>query len=128
MDSDALPQIERQIEVDADPDRVWEQIVEGELSREWLGVEVEPRRGGRVRAAHQDLIGTVEEVRPGRCIVWSWRRPDGDPSQVTIEVEPRGRGSVIRVQERLLRYQIIHAEPPLIDPGPPRPLSALSAA
>lgn len=103
--------IERSIEVDASPEEVWERIVDGELAEEWLGVEIEPRPGGTVTVPDEDTIGTVEEVDPGRSITWSWRQPDGDPSQVTIEIQPAGAGSRVTVTERLLEYRITGSPP-----------------
>lgn len=108
---DALPEIERSIEVDAPPEEVWERIVDGALAEEWLGVELEPRPGGPVSIPDEEMIGTVEEVEPGRSITWSWRHPDGDPSQVTIDIEPDGEGSRVTVIERLLEYRITGSPP-----------------
>ena len=108
---DDLPEIDRSIELPASPDEVWEKIVDGDLAEEWMGVRVEPRRGGRVQVPDKDIIGTVEEVEWGRSITWSWREPDGDPSQVTIEVEPTEAGSLVTIRERLLEYRIIDVPP-----------------
>lgn len=106
------PIIERSVEVDATPEEVWERIVDGELAEEWLGVTVEPRPGGPVTVPDEDTIGTVEEVDPGRSITWSWRQPEGDPSQVTIDIEPTEEGgSRVTVTERLLEYRITGAPP-----------------
>lgn len=105
------PEIERSVDLDAAPDEVWERIVEGELAEEWLGVTLEPRPGGPVTVPDEDTIGTVEEVEPGRSITWSWRQPDGDPSQVTIEIEPLESGSRVTVTERLLEYRITGSPP-----------------
>src|SRR5690606_22655965 len=70
---DGLPEIERSTDVDASPEEVWERIVDGALAEEWLGVEIDPRPGGPVSVPDEDVIGTVEEVEPGRSITWSWR-------------------------------------------------------
>lgn len=106
-----LPEIERTARVDADPEDVWSRIVEGDLAEEWMGVRLEPRPGGRVTVPDRPTIGTVEEVDPGRSITWSWREPDGDPSQVTITVEPEGTGSRVTVVERLLEFRISGSPP-----------------
>jgi uncharacterized protein YndB with AHSA1/START domain len=108
---DELPEIERSTEVSGSPDQVWERIVDGGVSEEWLGVRVEPRPGGAVTSPDRDLIGTVEEVIPGESITWSWREVDGDPSQVTIAVEPVGDGTRVTVIERLLEYRITGMPP-----------------
>lgn len=105
------PEIERTVEVAADPEEVWERIVDGVMSEEWLGVAVDPRKGGSVRVPGEDMIGTVEEVEPGRSITWSWRQPDGDPSQVTIVIEPADGGSRVTVTERMLEFEIKGSPP-----------------
>lgn len=106
-----LPEIERSVDVPAEPDEVWERIVDGDLAEEWMGVRVEPRRGGSVTVPDRDVIGTVEEVRAGESITWSWRETDGDPSQVTIEIEPIEEGSRVTITERLLEYRITGTPP-----------------
>lgn len=106
-----LPQIERSIDIPAEPAEVWEKIVDGDLAEEWMGVRVDPRPGGDVTVPDRDMIGTVEEVVPGESITWSWREVDGDPSQVTIELEPATTGTRVKVVERLLEYQITNTPP-----------------
>lgn len=101
-----LPEIERSVELPASPDEVWDRITDGDLAEEWMGVRVEPRRGGAVTVPDRDVIGTVEEVEPGESITWSWREVDGEPSQVTIDIEPHERGSRVTITERLLEYRI----------------------
>lgn len=117
MDDAQLPEIERTVDLPAAPDRVWERIVDGAWSEEWMGVRLEPRRGGTVTVPGRDVLGTVEEVDPGRSITWSWREPDGDPSQVTITLEPAGGsddGCRVTVVERLLEYRFSRFEPFLL--------------
>lgn len=108
---DSLPEIERSVEVAAEPDQVWERIIDGDLAEEWMGVRVEPRKGGAVTVPDRDVIGTVEEVVPGESITWSWREVDGDPSQVTIEVTPTDTGTRVTIVERLLEYRISGTPP-----------------
>jgi uncharacterized protein YndB with AHSA1/START domain len=108
---DELPQIERSVEIRAEPDEVWERIVGGGWAEEWMGVEIEPRPGGAVTVPDREVIGTVEEVIPGESITWSWREVDGDPSQVTIELTPQDDGTRVNVVERLLEYRITGMPP-----------------
>lgn len=110
---DELPEVERTIELPAEPDEVWERVVNGDIAEEWLGVRIDPRRGGDVEIPGREMIGTVEEVDPGRSITWTWREVDGEPSQVVIEIEPGAVGSRVRVTERLLEYRI-HGTPPFL--------------
>ncbi|HZD23236.1 MAG TPA: SRPBCC domain-containing protein [Acidimicrobiia bacterium] len=106
-----LPQIERSVELPAAPGEVWQRIVDGDLAEEWIGVRIEPRPGGEVVVPDKEMIGTVEEVIPGESITWSWREPDGDPSQVRIDLAPTEDGTRITVTERLLEYRITGAPP-----------------
>lgn len=106
-----LPEIERSVEVPAEPDQVWEKIVDGDLAEEWMGVRIEPRPGGEVTVPDREMIGTVEEISPGESIIWSWREPEGDPSQVTIRIEPSDIGTRVTIVERLLEYRITGTPP-----------------
>jgi uncharacterized protein YndB with AHSA1/START domain len=105
------PEVERTIEIPAEPETVWERIADGELSEEWMGVRIDPRPGGKVDVQGRDMLATVEEVQPGHSITWTWRERDGEPSQVTIRVEPSEIGSVVTVTERLLDYRITGSPP-----------------
>lgn len=107
----ALPEIERSVDIPVSPDEVWERIVDGDLAEEWMGVRVEPRPGGTVTVPDRDVIGTVEEVVPGESITWSWREVDGEPSQVTIRIDPATDGSRVTITERLLEYRITGTRP-----------------
>jgi uncharacterized protein YndB with AHSA1/START domain len=112
---DDLPQIERSTEIDVEPEEVWERIIDGDLAEEWMGVRLEPRRGGTVTVPDRDVIGTVEEVVPGESITWSWRETDGEPSQVTIEISPTYDGTRITIVERMLEYRITGLPPVFLD-------------
>lgn len=109
-----LPEIERTVDLPVGPDEVWERVVNGDPAEEWLGVRVDPRKGGTVSIPGREIIGTVEEVEPGRSITWSWREVDGEPSQVVIAIEPTEDGSRVRVIERLLEYRIDGTSPFLL--------------
>lgn len=106
-----LPEIERSTELPAEPEDVWHRIVDGDLAEEWMGIRLEPRSGGDVEVPDREMIGTVEEVVPFESITWSWREPDGDPSQVTITLTPIEEGTRITVIERLLDYRITGTPP-----------------
>lgn len=106
MSENPLPEIERSVEVAAEPEEVWRRIVDGNLAGEWLGVSVVPRPGGAVTVLDGNAIGVVEGIELGRSITWAWRRPDGEPSQVTIAIEPLHPGARVTVTERMLEYTI----------------------
>jgi len=108
---ETLPQVEKSVEIAATPGEVWDRVVDGDFSEEWMGVTIDPRPGGDVTVADRDMIGTVEEVVPGESITWSWREPDGDPSQVTIEIAPSDAGTIVTVTERLLEYTVTGLPP-----------------
>jgi uncharacterized protein YndB with AHSA1/START domain len=110
-----LPEIERSIELPATPEEVWERVTDGDLAEEWIGVRVDPRRGGQVTVPDREIIGTVEEVVPGESITWSWREVDGEPSQVIIEICPIERGSRVTIIERLLEFTITNLPPVFLD-------------
>ncbi|MCI0426158.1 MAG: SRPBCC domain-containing protein [Actinobacteria bacterium] len=107
--------VERSIVVPAPSDVVWEHLVEGTLVSDWMEspVTIEPRVGGKIGFAPDgvEYLGTLEEIEPGRCISWSWRHPDRDPSLVTIRLEPGEEGTMITVTESLLAYSVTDARP-----------------
>jgi uncharacterized protein YndB with AHSA1/START domain len=106
-----LPQIVRTVDLPAQPEEVWERVVDGQLAEEWMGIRLDPRPGGNVTVPDREMIGTVEEVVPGRSITWSWREMEGEPSQVTIEITPVPDGTRISITERLLEYRITGTPP-----------------
>ena len=110
-----LPEVEKSIEVPASPEEVWERIVDGAFAEEWMGIHLEPRRGGAVSVPDREMIGTIEEIEPGVSITWSWREPEGDPSQVIIEIAPSETGSTVTITERLLEYSITGLPPVFVD-------------
>jgi uncharacterized protein YndB with AHSA1/START domain len=91
--------VEREIELPAGPDAVWDSLPS------LLGDEVElvTEPGGRVRARgpEGDRVGTVEEAdAPHRLTFW-WMPVDGDdaPSFVELELAGSGVGTLLRVRE-----------------------------
>lgn len=115
MDDRELPVVEREIDVEATSEEVWRWLTESDLADQWLGARLVPRPGGRVTAADRDVIGTVEEVEEGHFIAWTWRHPDGEPSQVAITIDPTEGGSRITISERLLPYRITGVDPFVIE-------------
>lgn len=84
----------------------------------WMGGEmtIEPRLGGPVSlivAGSPPVFGTVEEILPGGSITWTWRTAEGEPTQVVLNIEPDGEGSLLRVSEELLPYEIVIIPPVL---------------
>ncbi len=94
-------EVEREIELDAEPADVWRELTESD----WLGddpvIELEP--GGDLEFTDRDegrRSGWVEQVEPERRLT-VWWRGDGDQesSRVEFEIVERGTGSALRVTE-----------------------------
>ncbi|HUP15711.1 MAG TPA: SRPBCC domain-containing protein [Acidimicrobiia bacterium] len=112
-ESPELPRVERTVELGVPATELWQHLVDGELASFWMGgvMTIEPRLNGRVLLHADDaaiVFGTVEELVVGESITWTWRTRDGEPTQVSIIVEPAAEGSVLRVTEQLIPYEIIH--------------------
>ena len=111
-----LPRVERTVELAVPAAELWRHLVDGELASLWMGgvMTIEPRLNGRV-LIHTDnapeVFGTVEEMVAGQSITWTWRTRDGEPTQVSIVVEPSDDGSIVRVTEQLIPYEIVHVPP-----------------
>jgi hypothetical protein len=113
-----LPRVERSLHLDRAPAELWEHLVRGEMASMWMGGEmtIEPRLGGPVSlivAGSPPVFGTVEEILPGGSITWTWRTAEGEPTQVVLNIEPDGEGSLLRVSEELLPYEIVIIPPVL---------------
>ena len=112
-DHEVLPLVERTVELAVLADELWKHLVDGELASLWMGgsMTIEPRLNGRVLLHAEGapvVFGTIEELVAGESIVWTWRTRDGEPTQVSIIVEPALDGSVLHVTEELLPYEIVH--------------------
>lgn len=103
-DSEPDPEafVERDVEIPAEPDAVWEELA-GILGDE---VELDAEAGGRlrVREPEGELVGVVHEAVPGERLSFRWVRVDGDdpPSEVDITLAPSGTGTIVRVRETRL--------------------------
>ncbi|HKY48887.1 MAG TPA: SRPBCC domain-containing protein, partial [Acidimicrobiia bacterium] len=104
--SPELPRVERTVELGVRTAELWQHLVDGELASLWMGgvMTIEPRLNGRVLLHTDDapvVFGTVESLVEGESITWTWRTRDGEPTQVSIVVEPAPDGSILRVAEQL---------------------------
>jgi len=116
--------VEREVELAAPPDAVWEALPS--LFGDDVDLDAEP--GGRLRARGPDgeYLGVVEEADPPRRLTVWWvpAHGDGSPSMVELELLPTGNGAVptgtvVRVREtrfdgagvldHLLRGPLAHA-------------------
>jgi uncharacterized protein YndB with AHSA1/START domain len=98
--------------IEAPPGDVWRFMVDPAALSAWFGADawLEPSPDGRVRfrfADGSERRGVVEEVEPGRRLTWRWREMRGtgfgsaigEPTTVTIELEPAASGTLVRITE-----------------------------
>ena len=99
--------LQRELELDLDPELVWELITRPDDLAAWLGEEVdlEPVEGTPGRVVEDD--GTVRRlvvgaVELGRRLSWDWWE-DGDVdavvSRVELTLDPTEQGTLLRVLE-----------------------------
>jgi uncharacterized protein YndB with AHSA1/START domain len=104
--------VSRDIELPAAPDEVWDALTSSELLEAWLGeaVELEPRAGGSVVVREPDGAvrrGIVERAKPGRELVFRWRRlvgagPSlrvGEATRVAFALQEIASGTRLTVTE-----------------------------
>jgi uncharacterized protein YndB with AHSA1/START domain len=98
--------------IEAPPRDVWGFMVDPAALSAWFGADawLEPVPNSTVRFRFADgsvRRGVVEEVDPGRRLSWRWREQRGtgfgstigEPSTVTIELEPAIDGTLVRITE-----------------------------
>ena len=103
--------IERELFIDAPPERVFELLTDAELLIEWMAPEAEldARVGGQIRWTHLEgdsVIGNFVELVPARRVVFTfgWDRPDVavPPGSTTVEIDlrPARGGTQLRLVHR----------------------------
>lgn len=94
--------VEREVEIPAPPDAVWDELAE------MLGDEVEltAQPGGalRVHDVDGDRVGVVLDAEPGSRLSFRWATVDGDdaPSEVEIGLQSTGLGTIVHIRETRL--------------------------
>jgi uncharacterized protein YndB with AHSA1/START domain len=102
--------VERELEIDASPETVWQFLVDPEKATRWMGssASLEPRPGGEYRvdviAGHVASGEFVEVDRPHRLVyTFGWEPEGGEtnpvpPGSSTIEIElvPSGDGTTLK--------------------------------
>jgi uncharacterized protein YndB with AHSA1/START domain len=84
--------VERTIQVERDPQEVWDALTEPERLSDWFGataVEVELRPGGRITFERGDARwrGLVEGVEPPRRFAFRWLVREDQPAIARTRVE-----------------------------------------
>ena len=106
--------VEREIEIAASPETVWQFLVDPDKATRWMGLAVsfDPRPGGlyRVEVTPNHIArGEFVELNPPRRLVYTWGWEPGEdganpvpPGSTTVEVElmPNGNGTVLRFTHR----------------------------
>jgi uncharacterized protein YndB with AHSA1/START domain len=112
--------IERELFIDAPPERVYELLTDAELLIEWMAPEAEldARVGGHIRWTHLEgdsVVGNFVELVPARRVVFTfgWERPDiaVPPGSTTVEIDlrPAGGGTELRLVHRGLSGRMADA-------------------
>ena len=107
--------IEREIQIEASPEVVFEVISRPEHLREWWSddADIEPVPGSVGELVFGDKASgdaqvaaiTVVEAEPHRLFSFRWVYPDGEPATsansllVTFELVPTGAGTLVRLTE-----------------------------
>src|SRR5215210_3202986 len=100
--------VEREIEIAASPETVWEFLVDSEKATRWMGCSaaLDARPGGQYRVEvvpGEVAVGEFVELDPPRRLVHTWGWDTGQmasvpPGSSTVEIEliPEGEGTTLR--------------------------------
>jgi uncharacterized protein YndB with AHSA1/START domain len=99
--------VEREIELEAPPGDVWEELADPDRLGAWLGagvdLAVEPGAAGTISFPDGETRrARVIDVEEGRRVSFTWwpvAPAVGAPTHVTITIEPTDAGSRLRVRE-----------------------------
>lgn len=99
-----MPEVRRELTLDAHPDDVWEALSTEDGLASWLaeGVDGAIAEGGRATfryAGGEEREALIEEVSEGSHVTWSWSRDGREESRVVVALRPDGDGSRIVVTE-----------------------------
>ncbi|HEX2895057.1 MAG TPA: SRPBCC family protein [Marmoricola sp.] len=106
--------IQREIQIDAPPDVVFDVVSRPEHLKEWwpddARYQLQEGSAGEIvfgdpNAGGMAVAFTVLEVQPPRTFTFRWTQPSGGPAAagnsllVTFELTPTGRGTLLRMTE-----------------------------
>ena len=112
-----LSRIDRTIEIDAPPERVWRALTNAKELSAWFQVEIEgdvaPNTEVWMTSTHKGYEGQrfrvkFTEITPPHRIAWQWHPGEVDSgvdysreprTTVTFTLEPSGRGTRVKVSE-----------------------------
>jgi uncharacterized protein YndB with AHSA1/START domain len=112
-----LSRIDRTIEIQAPPERVWRALTDAEELSTWFQVKIEgqiaPGSDVWMTSVHPQHAGQrwpvrIVELTPPRRVVWQWHPGEVDPAAdysreprttVTFTLEPSGHGTRLMVAE-----------------------------
>src|SRR5215467_9652379 len=100
---------QRTVIIEADPETVFEFLIDPALMAEWFGIcyALEPRVGGRFEvevSSGNIATGVFIEVVPGRRVAFTWGWQSGDAalatlrlgtSRVQIDLESHAKGTLL---------------------------------
>ena len=105
-----MEQVEREVELPAPPAEVWDAVTDAEVLGDWLDAEVEldlrPGGAGTFRFPDgQVRRAMVREIDEGARFSFTWWPVTGPrigrTSTVSIDIEPAGAGSRLRLVETM---------------------------
>jgi uncharacterized protein YndB with AHSA1/START domain len=116
---EVVMQVERELVVPEEPERVWESLSEPE----WLGEDatIELRPAGGVRAG--DRSGFVEEAQAPRRLTFWWSAEGEESTRVELELLPDADGTRVRVVESRPLAVLDTVGPDFVLPGTPELLA-----
>jgi uncharacterized protein YndB with AHSA1/START domain len=112
-----LSRIDKSIDIEAPPERVWSALTSARELSEWFQVTIEgviaPGSELWMTSTHTGYAGQrfrvrITEMTPGRRLIWQWHPGEVDPAvdysrepmtTVTFTLEPDGAGTRLTVSE-----------------------------
>jgi uncharacterized protein YndB with AHSA1/START domain len=91
---EALPEVTREVQIEAPPEEVWQALITEEGRERWLGEE------------GSDAAVEIDRLEPHHRLTWWWRAADGARTHVEFRIVAVPDGSRVLVTETLPRVPI----------------------